>query len=58
MTNSGHIETNDKSILKRYGKPHNPEEMAGMTKQCPHCGQGTLYRRGRIWTPCKICRNL
>jgi len=54
---AGHIETNDKSILSRYGKKHNPDELAGTVKTCPHCGQGKLYRRGRMWTPCPVCRN-
>ena len=53
-----HIETSDKSILKRYGKPHNTEEMEGMVKICSHCGQGKQYRHGRMWTPCQKCRQL
>ena len=54
---NGHIETSDKSIFSRYGKKHNTEEMQGMVKVCPHCGMGKLYRRGRMWTPCPVCRN-
>jgi hypothetical protein len=53
--NTGHIETNDMSILKRYGKAHNPEEMEGMVKTCGHCNQGKQYRHGRFFTPCPIC---
>ena len=53
-----HIETNDKSILSRYGKQHNAGEMEGMVKTCSHCGGGKQYRHGRMWTPCSICRDL
>ncbi|MFA5015381.1 MAG: hypothetical protein WC549_07565 [Actinomycetota bacterium] len=57
MSNTGHIVTSDKSIFSRYGKKHNPIEMEGMVKICPHCGRGKIYRQGRMWTPCPVCRN-
>jgi hypothetical protein len=55
---NGHIETFDKSILKRYKKRYNPEEMQEFVKVCSHCGRGKIYRFGRIWTPCPFCKNI
>jgi len=55
IVNTGHIKTNDKSILKRYGKKHNPEELSGMIKTCSHCGKGKQKRHGRYFSPCNIC---
>jgi NADH pyrophosphatase NudC (nudix superfamily) len=54
----GHIETSDISILKRYKKAHNPEELEGSERICLRCGKGKQYRHGRYWTPCQICKNL
>jgi len=50
--------TNDLSLIYRYKKKHNPEEMEGSVKTCSHCGKGKQYRSGRMWTPCSVCRNL
>ena len=52
------METSDRSILKRYKKAHNTEELQGMVKTCSHCGEGKQYRRGRMWTPCPLCKKL
>ena len=50
--------TSDISFIYRYRKAHNPEELNGSTKTCPHCGQGKIYRSGRMWTPCSTCRDI
>jgi len=50
--------TSDLSYIYRYKKKHNPEELSGSVKTCPHCGVGKVYRSGRMWTPCNYCRDI
>ena len=51
------METSDKTLIYRYKKAHNPEELSGSVRTCPHCNLAKQYRSGRMWTPCPVCRD-